>query len=372
MILFLLVFLGVYSAMHLLVWWGVSPLFPGRTSPPVIVLLYMGLMILAPLAGRLLERHDWALAARIVSWVGYVWLGFIFLVFCGVVVIALWDATVALLARSLPSAHLYPLHGPVSAVAVLLLAFGCSGYALYEARQLRVEEVRLSSVRLPAELNGLRIVQVSDIHLGLINGDAALEQVTRVVRELRPDMIVATGDIVDAQIDHIEGLSQRLRELPARFGKYAVLGNHEFYAGLPDSLAFIDQSGFQLLRNQKHEVYSGLTVVGVDDPTGRRPSLEGALLSEQEPGFVLLLKHRPEVDPVSRGAFDLQLSGHTHRGQIAPFHLLTGLRYPMQDGLYSLGERSHLYTSRGTGTWGPPMRLFSPPEVTLFVVENRP
>ncbi|MEZ4484078.1 MAG: hypothetical protein R2864_05610 [Syntrophotaleaceae bacterium] len=112
-----------------------------------------------------------------------------------------------------------------------------------------------------------------------------------------------------------------------------------------------------------------VTLVGVDDPTGGQHPHEAQLLAQNRQGlFTLLLKHRLRIDPKAAGLFDLQLSGHAHRGQIFPFNLLTALEYPLQDGLHDLPAGGWLYTSRGTGSWGPPMRIFSPPEITLFEI----
>lgn len=113
-----------------------------------------------------------------------------------------------------------------------------------------------------------------------------------------------------------------------------------------------------------------MSIVGVDDPATGTIQSEEELFPAKKAGWTLLLKHRPSVAPASLGRFDLQLSGHAHRGQIFPFNLLTALHYPQQDGLYTLAPGAYLYASRGTGTWEPPMRLFSPPEITLFIIER--
>jgi hypothetical protein len=162
-----------------------------------------------------------------------------------------------------------------------------------------------------------------------------------------------------------------LREINPRFGKYAITGNHEFYAGLDQSLNFTAQAGFTLLRGERVDL-EGITIAGVDDPQARSVGLyrgkpEKDLLSDvPESRFILLLKHRPLVDGNSRGFFDLQISGHVHRGQIFPFSIITGLYYQTQAGFSTLSDGSSLYVSRGSGTWGPPIRFLSPPEVTVI------
>jgi predicted MPP superfamily phosphohydrolase len=152
-----------------------------------------------------------------------------------------------------------------------------------------------------------------------------------------------------------------------------VTGNHEYYAGLEQSLDYLQLSGFTVLRNSIAAPADFLRVVGVDDPAGGGNPDEIPLLQQAgQDKFILLLKHRPSVAPMGEGLFDLQLSGHTHGGQIFPFALLTRQAYPLYDGLYQLSGGSVLYASRGTGTWGPPMRLLAPPEITLIEIVRQP
>jgi predicted MPP superfamily phosphohydrolase len=162
------------------------------------------------------------------------------------------------------------------------------------------------------------------------------------------------------------------REINPRFGKYAITGNHEFYAGLEQSIWFTEQAGFTMLRGERVDIQNILTIAGVDDPQANsfglyRGGTEKEVLADlPDNRFVLLLKHRPLIDESSRGLFDLQLSGHVHRGQIFPFSIITGLYYETQSGLAQLSDGSSLYVSRGSGTWGPPIRFLSPPEVTVI------
>jgi predicted MPP superfamily phosphohydrolase len=162
-------------------------------------------------------------------------------------------------------------------------------------------------------------------------------------------------------------------------GKFAIAGNHEFYAGIRQSGRFLRAAGFKFLRNEDFELNGLINLVGVDDPAGKRRYPEIGQVGKEEKilladldseRFTLLLKHRPTVEIESLGRFDLQLSGHTHGGQIFPFNLITRLFYPRERGLYRLDKESVLYVSRGTGTWGPPMRFLSPPEVTLIELQR--
>lgn len=371
MILFLVSFLAIYTGMHALVFWGMHPLVSGHRALPTIAGVWMVLMILAPLAVRVVDRAGHDMVARALAWVGYSWMGFVFLAFSFFTIVGLWHLA------ALGLAHLgapdLTLHGPVSALVMLLLALGVGLYGIYEAQNLRVERVLLKTTKLPASVERLRIAQVSDIHLGLLHREEALAPIVSQLQELEPDLVVATGDIVDAQIDHLDGMSELWQRLQPPLGKFAVTGNHEFYAGLGQALQFLERSGFTVLRGEGITVAETITLVGIDDPTGDNQNEANLLARHQSALFTLLLKHRPRVNDKAAGLFDLQLSGHAHRGQIFPFNYVTALEYPQQDGLYSLSGGGQLYVSRGTGTWGPPMRLLSPPEITLFeIVREQP
>ncbi|MBE0597398.1 MAG: metallophosphoesterase [Desulfuromonadales bacterium] len=369
MLIFFLVFLTVYAAMHLLVFHGMRPLLTGRGRAPLWLGLWMLLMVLAPLLSRLLSRAGLEEVARPLAFLGFTWMGFVFLAFAGFLLLQLWTLLLPLVAGPALAPALKA--GRLAASGVLVLALAAGLYGLWEASRLQVERVQLVTDKLPPGVTRVRIAQISDLHLGLMSRDRVLAKTLRLLEEMRPDLLVATGDLVDAQIDHLEELSAPLAAFTPPLGKFAVLGNHEVYAGLQPSTSFIERSGFTLLRNQAVAISNLLTVVGVDDPAvGQRPD-EPALLAATDPSrFILLLKHRPQV--ASAGAFDLQLSGHAHRGQIFPFTLLTAIFYPRQNGLYPLDGGSHLYTSRGTGTWGPPIRFLSPPEITLIEIVRRP
>ncbi len=371
--LFVLIAVSIYGAMHAVVLWGVHPLVAGRPRVSAVVLGWMGAMILAPLAVPLLERAGHELAARSVAWVAYSWLGLLFLAFSLFAVLGGWELLVWLVAKGLPDLSRFSVHGPWTAALGLVAALGVGLCGFYEARQLRVETVHLTTAKLGAGRDRLRIVQVSDLHLGLLHREGALAPVIARLKDLAPDLLVATGDMVDAQLDHLNGLSDLWREIDPPLGKYAVVGNHEVYAGLGQSLEFLHRSGFTVLRNEGRSVAGLLHLVGVDDAHAPGSRIDEAILrGDQQPQslFTVLLKHRPAVSPGSLGRFDLQLSGHTHLGQIFPFCFLTGLQYPRQDGLYDLPGGAKLYTSRGTGTWGPPMRVLAPPEITVLEVRR--
>ncbi|PLY07709.1 MAG: metallophosphoesterase [Desulfuromonas sp.] len=364
MLLFAIIFLSIYAGMHALVFWGISPLLKGHQALPFLTLVWMVVMTLLPIAIRLLDHHGLPTIARPLSWIGYTWMGFLWLAFAAYSLQGLVH-----LLRKVIGFPAHPLHGPVAAGAILLLVTAVGLYGLYEAHNLQTEQVHLTSGKLPIGHPGIRIVQISDLHLGLIHQQETLAPIISRIRQLHPDLVVATGDIVDAELSHLDGLAELWQGIDAPLGMYAITGNHEYYAGLEQAVDFLQRSGFTLLRGEALQLTPFLTLLGVDDP-GRSGISEDAPLPQglRGDGFTVLLKHRPIPPRDAAGRFDLQLSGHAHRGQIFPFNLLTRLRYPLQDGLSPLSGGGQIYASRGTGTWGPPMRVLSPPELTLFEI----
>jgi hypothetical protein len=245
------------------------------------------------------------------------------------------------------------------------------GYGLYEAGHIRLKHIEIASPKITEQTGRLRIAQITDVHLGLIVREERLLRILARIRDAHPDILVSTGDLVDGQLNHLTTEAQLLAALNPPLGKLAITGNHEYYAGLPYSLAFTQAAGFTLL-SQRGAVLKGVNFVGVDDPVarefGREPaeSERDTLAAQARENFTVLLKHRPAIDPDSLGLFDLQLSGHTHKGQIFPFNLVTWFFYPIRAGRLTNLGCGFLYLSPGTGTWGPPIRLLAPPEVTII------
>ncbi len=364
--LFIIIFLSIYSLMHLMVWWGLRPLLPQGKWVRASLLIWTTGMIFAPIIIRVLERFDLFFAARIWAWAGYLWMGFLWLAFALFVAQALWNGTIFLAGRSCTPVKRWALRGQRVTLFIVLIVLCTGTYAFFEARWLQTEHITLKSSLLPTDRQRLRIVQISDVHLGLLNRDAELNAIIREIDTLQPDLLAATGDILDAGASHLQGLTEAWHILNPPLGKFAVIGNHEIYSGMDQSIAFLEKAGFNILTNRLVET-GGIQVAGVTDPTrGVSSSDKLALTGARRDRFTLFLKHRPWITDDSLDRFNLQLSGHAHRGQIFPFNLITGLVYPLQDGLYQLDSDSHLYTNRGTGCWGPPMRLFSAPEITVI------
>ncbi len=354
-ILILLLYGGIQiyfavKAMH-----AFSPAAGGWTS----ALAWAGLMTVGPLLQWRLERcHKCHALAVVSAWIVFGWMGFSFLFFwLGFATdVYAWTARLA----SLPMLAARPAFLILFVLTSVVWMLG-----FYSARHPKVERVTIHSDKLPPG-SSLRIAQISDVHLGILIGRQRLDRMLAQLDALQPDILVSTGDLVDAEAHHLDGLSSRLAAYQPRHGKFAITGNHERYAGLEHALDFHVRSGFKLLRLETAEVTEAITLAGVDDPAVHASGTDEARMLAAIPAgrFVVLLKHQPTIDSQSR--FDLQLSGHTHNGQIFPFGLLVKAVYPLISGRYALPGDSQLYVSRGTGTWGPPIRILSPPEITLI------
>ncbi len=371
--MFLATFLTLYGGLHLYSFLKARAAFQLGAGVTKLLILFMVIMTFSPLVVRVLERHGFERIPEVLSWVAYMWMGILFFFVSICFMIDLYRLL-------LPPAEMI-LNRDLSRIALshrsvffmgFFLSILITSYGLFEAVHIRTEHFEIRSQKIPETVGSVRIVQISDVHLGLMVREKRLNRILSAVRAAEPDIFVSTGDLVDGQMDNLSALAGMLREIRTRYGKYAVTGNHEFYAGLERSLDFTKKAGFTLLRDEGLTIAGLINIAGVDDPAGKRPELDGSV-SEKEllsrfprELFTLVLKHRPLVDPKVRGHFDLQLSGHTHKGQIFPFTLVIKLLYHADAGLVRFREGSFLYISRGSGTWGPPMRFLSPPEVTVI------
>lgn len=373
--LFLFVFLLIYGAMHIYLLLKLESAFPFTIKSRLYFVPLMTIAITSPFIVWASERTGFVLVSRLFSYGGYIWMGLLFLFVSSSLVIDIYRLFIHLITYVIKidvtsinlserSAFIIPL--------IFSLSAGLYGY--FEARDIHTERITVKTSKLPEGIDRLRIVQLSDVHLGLIIREERLRKILNEVKKAEPDILVSTGDLVDGQMNELEGMDKLFREIKPRYGKFAITGNHEFYAGIKHAIDFTERSGFKLLRNEVLTVDGIINIAGLDDPAGKyygvyQEIVEKDILSSlSKDRFTLLLKHRPMVDKDAIGLFDLQLSGHTHKGQIFPFGIITRLYYPVDAGGMRIMDNSYLYVSRGAGTWGPPIRFLSPPEITIIEI----
>ncbi len=375
MTLFLFTFFLIYAGVHLYAYFKVKAAFNFGIATNIFLISFMVMMVFTPVIIRISERQGFEFFARLMSYVGYTWMGLLLFFTSASLVIDIYHFFIyvsgLILKKDLIAFSPSPRFSFFISFILCIIIFL---YGSFEAKNIKIERITIMTPKIPESVGRLKIVQISDVHLGLIVRKDRLERMLKEVKVADPDLVVSTGDLVDGQINDLPGLAELLREINPRYGKFAITGNHEFYAGLNHALDFTEEAGFTLLRGKGLTVAELINIAGVDDPAGKRYGLlkgvgEKELLSGLPPDkFTLFLKHRPLLDKNALGLFDMQLSGHTHKGQIFPLSLITRLFYPADSGSLALLNNSTLYVSRGVGTWGPPIRFLAPPEVTIIEI----
>ncbi|MFS8096192.1 metallophosphoesterase [Lentzea alba] len=250
-----------------------------------------------------------------------------------------------------------------------VVALGTTGYGTYNVLAgPQIKRLTIPLAKLPRTAHGFRIAVVSDLHLGPILGRDFSQRVVDTINSTQPDLIAVVGDLVDGSVTDLASAVEPLADLRARHGSYFVTGNHEYVSGAAQWVEKVRELGLRPLENARTEL-PGFDLAGVNDVTGERedhgPDFARALGDRDRSRTAVLLAHQPVVidDAMSYGV-DLQLSGHTHGGQMWPGQLLAGLANPTVAGLERYGD-TQLYVTRGVGTWGPPVRVGAPSDITI-------
>lgn len=367
-VLFISLFVGIYGGFHVYVYLKLKPFFLPHLWLLITILALLGCSIFLVVA---LARGSVEIPiVTPLAYITFIWMGIVFLFFATSVPVDLVAWIIGKTSAQRLHAYLIsPGRTTVIGIAVMLIAV----YGYMASLQINIERLVFESLKITTPI---KVVQIADLHLGLLSNEGYCQKVVDEINSLDADIVVSIGDLVDMQMDHLNRLGKLISGIQARYGKYAVLGNHEVLAGVAESRKFIERVGFKLLSNSGVTIDNAVNLIGVDDPAiegGVQQSSvnEPALLKQFDNGlFTILLKHQPVIEQKSRGLFDLQLSGHTHGGQIFPFSLLIHLFYKAPFGLSKQGDNGWLYVSRGTGTWGPPMRVLAKPEITLIRLQN--
>jgi len=329
-------------------------------------------MILSPIIINVSATSGNPALTAFMAYFGYTWMAVLFLFFSIHFLIDIYNAGIAVLRKFFPDFLRLRLKNAVSFTISIVMVMGIITYGSFEASKIGVKTVILKTEKLPPTISRIRIVQISDIHFSATNGVRLAQKIVDIIKGLDPEILVSTGDFIDRGLNETDKVADLFRGITARYGKYAVTGNHEFYRGIKEAVQFTETAGFRMLRNQGITIYGVVNLAGVDDPTAKRFGLaskvsEDEILRKLPPDKItILLKHQPRINENSVDVFDLQLSGHTHNGQIFPFRLISSLFFPYNNGFFTIGNHAHLYVSSGTGTWGPPVRFLSPPEITVI------
>ena len=361
--MFMTIFFSAWTVLHLYVFWRLASIpFVFQHVSRRFLVAAATILWASGFLRRFLDNQGMEILAGPLELFGMNWLGTLFLVFCCLLVVDVITVFGFVFRR-----HARALRG-VALVAGIVLAAVAFVQGL-RPPVVQDYEVRLSN--LPVEDDGLVIAVISDLHVGrFLDGEwlaARIEQ----VKALQPDLVVMLGDLFegDSQSERQASMADMLRGLAPRYGVWAVTGNHESHGGRDASVRFLEDAGIHMLRNEWTEVVPGLVIGGVDDG-GHRESTAGSanrvldvLATKPSGAATVFLSHRPQmIDEAAAAGVELMLCGHTHGGQIWPFSYVVGFMNPLLAGRYEAGGMS-VIVSRGTGTWGPRMRLWAPGEI---------
>jgi len=335
----------------------------GRGWISALWLVWSVIVMTLPYLTRRTNRINHAKGKKWSDRVGSAWSLYAFYVF---IVIAAMDLFRRFTGIGLPRG--YDLAAAFAAAAAILT------FGVRQANVIQTIKICLPTAKLPEDTESLRIVQISDLHLGPFTGVLLLAQILRRVREANPDLVVITGDLADGALRGRKREMAMLRRIKPRLGVFAVPGNHDYYYDIDEAVHFMESSGITVLRGQLAET-GGIIIAGADDRDhiekakwglSKSETLLLSIPAEHRDKFVLLLRHRPVVETGTTGHFDLQLSGHTHGGQMLPLYSSRHIISGRSRGLKKLKDGGYLYISNGAGYVGPPVRLLAPPEIAVF------
>jgi predicted MPP superfamily phosphohydrolase len=394
--IFLLVIVAAFGGIHWFLWARLArdtglPDVWKRFAALIFTVAALSVPIGIIVARRLPFRTTRAIMAVLFTWMGASFLLFTALVATDLARV-LWTG-----ARWIASAIGNPLEIPSDPARRIFVARSLAGGAAFVASgatgagvqsaigEPRIQEVPVRLERLPGALSGYTLAQITDLHVGPTIREKHVRRVVDLTNALRPDAIVITGDLVDGSVAELGHATQHLARLEARHGVFFVTGNHDYYSGAGPWLQELARYGIRPLRNERVSLGdrgpqgASFDLAGVDDwsvsrpdDDGRWPALDRAVRDRVPDRSLVLLAHQPRgVAEALRAGVELQLSGHTHGGQIFPWNLVVSAVYPYYKGLYRLdpgGPPRHIYVSCGTGYWGPPMRIGAPAEIAKIVL----
>ena len=364
----------ILLALHSFVGWRLWPALSAWPAAQTALLLVLGAsLVLMPLAfmARRIRRQP---LSDGLAWAGALCMGWFSSVFVLTLVREVVLLVAAIVVALVPAAGGAPI-GPWSAVAVLALSGGVTLWGFWNARRTAtVVRVDVPLHNLPAALHGFSIAQISDVHVGPTIKRGYVDAIVRSVNRLGVDMVAVTGDLVDGSVRDLAPHVAPLADLASRHGTYFVTGNHEYYSGAHDWIVELRRLGVRVLMNEhvvlQHDAAS-LLVAGVADhgahhfdPSHRSDPQAAINGAPDATPIRVLLAHQPRsAEAAAKAGFQLQLSGHTHGGQFWPWNHFVRLQQPFTAGLHRW-QQLWVYTSRGTGYWGPPKRLGAPSEIT--------
>jgi predicted MPP superfamily phosphohydrolase len=369
-ILVLVVF-SILGLLHAYIGWRILPYLPLPEIYKVLGAVWLVLSFALVPLGLLSRTIKQQPLSDMLAWVGMLTMGF----FSSLLLLTIFRDVVLMVVALFKLSNNALMQDTAFLVPVLALAISVLGY-LNARRVAGVVHVDVPITKLPLALHGFTIAQISDIHVGPTIKGKYLDAIVKKVNRLMPDVIAVTGDLVDGRVAQLQAHTAPLGKLSARHGAYFVTGNHEYYSNANEWIEEVRRLGLTVLMNEhvllRHE-HATVLVAGVNDygahhfDESHRSDPQAAIKgSPSQIAVKILLAHQPRsAEAAADAGFDLQLSGHTHGGQFFPWNFFVPLQQPYTAGLHRL-RNLWVYTSRGTGYWGPPKRLLAPSEITLI------
>jgi predicted MPP superfamily phosphohydrolase len=386
MVWFFLIFFAISGLLATYITWRLFSKAAFRRRWKILIALGIVVAMFTPVLTIMLRRAGFDnLGLHLLTWAGYLAVGFLSFVFSYLVIRDLvWVPLAGFKMIQPPPAGSRQIDNPsrrgflVNSVnyGVVAAAALSTGYGIAEAKQTpQVKRVPIKIDHLPPELEGFRIVQITDIHVNPTFRRAAVEDIVGVVNTLDADIVVLTGDLVDGSVAQLGFDVAPLKQINSVSGNFFVTGNHEYYSGVIEWIEEVKRLGFTVLLNEHLVISRGqarMVLAGVTDYRGgnfltsHRSDPQKALNGAPPADVKILLAHQPKnIFDAAKAGYDLQISGHTHGGQFFPWNLLVGFSQPYVSGLHT-HQNTRIYVSRGTGYWGPPLRVGSPSEITLI------
>lgn len=345
LIIFIGIFLALYAGINYFVLNNMVKLFGIQKN--IWFFLVLLVLTISYVAASMLESELGNVFSKSIYFISASWLGFVFIMFILILLFKFVNLFIT-------------LPGLQSGVALIIIGLLLSIFGFVNTRIIAVDNIDIYTDKVDSEK---RIVQISDMHIGPVNGKNFMKNIVYMTNKLNPDYVFLTGDLLDGRYKYNKADFNVLKEITGK--KYFVTGNHETYAGMDYSMHLIDDLGLRVLRNES-VIDDELQIIGVDDSDDRKQVLKTiGNIELDDDKYKILLYHRPVGYRDVSGKVDLMLSGHTHAGQIFPFSILAWLENKYTNGMF-YENGTVLYVSSGVGTWGPPMRIGSRSEIVLI------
>ena len=368
-IIFFSIFFTVYGLVnYYIVKRGLAVISPSFKTIYLIVLIFF---VLSFVLGRFLERTDIPVLPQALTWIGSFWLAFMLYFFLSILLIDI----LRLINHFIPFFPSIITENREAAKKITALIVVSITFLFVIGGHINtyfpvIKNVNIEVGKKAGDMKELNIALVSDLHLGSILGDSFLERIEKKIEALKPDIILFAGDIVDEDVGSIlkNNIGSTLKRYKAPLGIYAITGNHEYFSGADAAADYLNSHGVVMLRDTVVKINDAFYLAGREDrqrnSMGRKRKEITELLKDVDKSLpLILMDHQPfKLEEAANNNVDLQVSGHTHNGQLWPFNYITDMVYEIAWG-YKKKENTHIYVSCGVGTWGPPVRTGSRPEV---------